>query len=422
MKPLRIISLFIVLITTSINLNGQYLSPGNNQQDCNASFSVILDSLSTAPYLYHFKDLSTGAFNKWTWDFGDGTTSQELNPSHQYAQSGTYPVCLTIEDQNNLSNCFDQACQDIITLKYFSVGGLVYAGEQPLNNPVNEGDTGIASLYRIVNSRITFVEDEYFYEYGYYWFGYLFPGDYMIKIGLTENSTHYKDYFTTYFSEAISWTKADILTVSGSDQFAADIHLEPVKSLAPGSGLIRGYVKFEQGNLYNMPPISKTNVILADKYHNPLVFTHPDGSGYFEFSEVPFDSYYISADATGKPSSTVNVSITENVPTVEGINLTVFGSNTNFIHEDPGQGISLLRIYPNPIMDNVHICLFTVISGPVGIKLTDVNGRDQYSTTIKLESGYNDISIPATNLPKGLYLLMLQPQGSYQPVTAKFVK
>ena len=32
-----------------------------------------------------------------TWDFGDGTTSTEANPTHKYAQSGKYKVSLTID-------------------------------------------------------------------------------------------------------------------------------------------------------------------------------------------------------------------------------------------------------------------------------------------------------------------------------------
>jgi PKD repeat protein len=435
MKSLRIISLAIFLVNFTINLQAQYQSTVNNEsaylddqqpftpgQECDAVFSIVLDSLTTVPYLYHFKDLSTGSFNKWTWDFGDGNTSQEQHPSHQYAEPGTYTVCLTIEDENNMNNCSDQACQDIITLKYYSLGGQVYAGEHPLNNPVNEGDTGIASLYRMVNNQITFVEDQYFYEYGYYWFGYLFPGDYLVKIALTDNSTHFKDYFTTYYGDATSWTKAELMTISGTDQFAADIHLEGVKSLSSGTGAIKGYVKFEQGNLFNMPPIAQTSVILADENHNPLIYTHPNNSGYFEFSSIPFDSYYLSADATGKPSSTVNVAISQSVPLVEGINLTVFGSNVNFIPEETSHGLILLRIYPNPIQDHLKISLFSVISGPAGIAMNDVTGKVCYSTIKKLETGFNDIIIPASNLQKGIYLLVIQPQGSHQPVTAKFVK
>jgi len=41
-----------------------------------------------------FTDQSTGEPNKWQWNFGDGYTSTEKNPTHTYANAGTYEVQL----------------------------------------------------------------------------------------------------------------------------------------------------------------------------------------------------------------------------------------------------------------------------------------------------------------------------------------
>ena len=35
----------------------------------------------------------------WYWTFGDGNTSTELNPVHEYESSGTYEVCLTVSNE-----------------------------------------------------------------------------------------------------------------------------------------------------------------------------------------------------------------------------------------------------------------------------------------------------------------------------------
>jgi PKD repeat protein len=43
-----------------------------------------------------FADQSTGGPTGWSWDFGDGGTSTQKNPSHTYAQAGTYAVALTV--------------------------------------------------------------------------------------------------------------------------------------------------------------------------------------------------------------------------------------------------------------------------------------------------------------------------------------
>jgi PKD repeat protein len=47
-----------------------------------------------------FKDLSQGEITSWKWDFGDGTTSAEQNPTHQYkdrpGREGIYTVILNV--------------------------------------------------------------------------------------------------------------------------------------------------------------------------------------------------------------------------------------------------------------------------------------------------------------------------------------
>ncbi len=55
-----------------------------------------------------FQDSSSFATG-WLWDFGDGNTSQEQNPIHQYDSNGTYQVCLEVT--NFLGK--DTTCQEL---------------------------------------------------------------------------------------------------------------------------------------------------------------------------------------------------------------------------------------------------------------------------------------------------------------------
>ena len=45
-----------------------------------------------------FTDLSTGIPSNWLWDFGDGNTSTDQNPTHAYAVGGTYFVSLIVSN------------------------------------------------------------------------------------------------------------------------------------------------------------------------------------------------------------------------------------------------------------------------------------------------------------------------------------
>ena len=63
----------------------------------------------TAPLTVQFNDTSTNATN-WNWDFGDGTTSTEQNPTHTYNTPGTYTIKLTVtgpggSDEKIIENC-----------------------------------------------------------------------------------------------------------------------------------------------------------------------------------------------------------------------------------------------------------------------------------------------------------------------------
>lgn len=43
-----------------------------------------------------FMDASTGNVTSYSWDFGDGTSSDQQCPGHKYNESGTYKVSLTV--------------------------------------------------------------------------------------------------------------------------------------------------------------------------------------------------------------------------------------------------------------------------------------------------------------------------------------
>jgi PKD repeat protein len=46
----------------------------------------------------NFTDLSTGSIARWSWDFGDGTTSTLQNPVKRFTNGGTYTVTFAIAD------------------------------------------------------------------------------------------------------------------------------------------------------------------------------------------------------------------------------------------------------------------------------------------------------------------------------------
>jgi hypothetical protein len=80
-------------------------------------------------------------------------------------------------------------------LSYYDLGGHLFAGQYPINNPFNTGDTGIIYLYRVINNTIIPTDTLQFSNLGYFFFSHVLEGKYILKARLTKNSIHYKDYY-----------------------------------------------------------------------------------------------------------------------------------------------------------------------------------------------------------------------------------
>ncbi|AKB29105.1 cell surface protein [Methanosarcina siciliae T4/M] len=71
-----------------------YITVGSVVLAPEANFSAD-PTTGTAPLSVQFTDESTNTPTSWTWDFGEGDTSTEQNPTHTYETIGTYTVKLT---------------------------------------------------------------------------------------------------------------------------------------------------------------------------------------------------------------------------------------------------------------------------------------------------------------------------------------
>lgn len=84
----------------------------------NSSSSVFIRE----PYEIYFLDKTQDFFGKplsgivWNWNFGDGTTSKEVNPIHRYLKIGDYIVkCITTDTITNFQSDYSK----LISVKNF---------------------------------------------------------------------------------------------------------------------------------------------------------------------------------------------------------------------------------------------------------------------------------------------------------------
>jgi len=84
--------------------NGWLLPPPNQPPISNFTYTP---STPTDLNVIQFTDKSNdsdGTIASWNWNFGDGSTSALQNPTHHYADEGTYHVTLTVTDDDGASN------------------------------------------------------------------------------------------------------------------------------------------------------------------------------------------------------------------------------------------------------------------------------------------------------------------------------
>jgi len=72
-------------------------------------------------------DGGTSTSYTWAWDFGDGNTSDEQNPTHKYSEAGTFDVTLYVTDSDGNQG------GDYVTL--------VISDNEPSNGGSQDGDT-----------------------------------------------------------------------------------------------------------------------------------------------------------------------------------------------------------------------------------------------------------------------------------------
>ncbi|MCQ0113106.1 beta strand repeat-containing protein, partial [Zhouia amylolytica] len=152
-----------------------------------AQFSVD-DTLGCGPFTVNFTDESTIEGNdtveEWLWDFGDGNTSTEQNPTHTYESVGVYNVSLTIKMAiTGLTNTNTKS-------KFIQVVGLT----PDFSSDVTTGCTPLT---------VSFTDNTVFYGPSSDWFWDF--GD-----GNTSNATSPKHTYTTVGVFDVSLTVTDI--------------------------------------------------------------------------------------------------------------------------------------------------------------------------------------------------------------------
>jgi len=389
---------------------------------CSAEFVVKLDSSSVTPNTFRFFDLSTGSPDHWSWNFGDGTVSTERNPVHVYTISGRYKACLSIARDKLDAPCSDSSCMMIDPPKYYSIGGHVFTGDHPINNPVSTGDTGVAFLYKLLSNHVVAFDTVTFTYLGYYTFPHLLAGDYIIKVALTSGSLNAAKYAPVYYIKQVYWQQSLLMGISDTSIFNFDIYLKRVNDSTIGNGRISGRVQ-RQVQTSGRFTLYRSEVLLLDSLKNIINYTLSDASGNFSFPDIPYGNYLLFVESTGKFSKFSQVRISEQNPVVDTLVLGIYDHNITGITEVTASAyVTAGTPFPNP--SSAAVCTPLTVTKPVDLLTTvySIQSVPLLHSRSHFNPGSFHFFTDLSSLSPGIYILVIRTSEGERICNEKIIK
>jgi PKD repeat protein len=385
---------------------------------CEAFFTYVPDT--TNILVYNFYDQSTGNITDYSWDFGDGSTASGQILSHAFPGIGTYQVCLTVSNNDTLDPCTDSICViiDLAPQQSYLLGGLLYAGNFPINNPFNSGDVGYAFLYRILDNNFIPADTVEFDTLGYFYFTSVPEGSYIIKGGLAEGSVHFGDYLPGYHDVVSRWQEADPVTLD-ADYFMAHVHMYPLLDLPSGVSHLEGYVVADDSKGV-AGRTAGCEVILRDSAGQPVKIAYTDASGAFRFDFLPEGSYSVVAEYTGLWSETVNVTLDPVQPVADSIEVRLHFS-PQATGEPAVRPAFEVHVFPNPASGELNIDIRTVRPQELRYDLIGSQGQTLVTREILIPAGTFLEKMAVSGTPPGIYILRTSNIQTGEAVSVRVV-
>jgi len=455
--------------------------------DCETAFgfSVNYDIKTFAPALVlNFYSKATPNVTEWNWDFGDGTTSNEQNPTHifnfplirdsiNYYSNGDRKVCLTAK---TLTGCVANYCQTIN----------IYMNTTPPVEPVPQchamfkyyRPTDIVSIpevipYKLIDasegkvvSRLWQFEDGTF----------SLEAEPLVSFNFMKPTQ--KVCLTIYTADSCSSTWCETITVSGKPDSiyitkpVLTYRMRYISSFPPQMSSCAGYVKaevFMNDTLINADNFVWSNGDKGQEVKNlcptqiySVKATTTDGtvvSGTFLFNsdgtvtEAPYnwwvsgvndnplmrdnlynqnyivewklcDGTMIRSDSIPRNSTNCG---TEDATLIlkDASGNVVYSANVSLktlaTSVSSLQAKALVKLFPNPVRDVLNISWSGTLLIEMQIEILDITGKSLSNQKIYQVEPGQTVSLNVTTLPKGIYLCKMVSEKKVIG-TEKFIK
>lgn len=402
---------YIVCLTITDMLTGcqntfcdSLLIGGGGSGPCFANFTYNVGALGAV----HFTNTSSGggiAFNSF-WSFGDGNTSTQTNPTHFYNTPGPFTVCLFI----STPNCMDSVCKVVQTggggPRYFISGEVVKGNGNP---PA----VGNALVYLIEHDStagtLTAVDSMFTSQRGYYSFTLSAPGSFLVKAGLTPNSTDYLNYLPTYHGNSTFWNFGTYVHLNPMNPANQNVNINLIGGNNPGGPVFVGGLISQGAGFVPGPgdPVPNVSVLVFDGNDQPITHGVSDANGRYRIDQLPYGTYKIYAEIAGKTSTPHIITISPGNPFPNNLDFVV---NSTWIALGLNEDLETIdfKVYPNPTQGKMNVQLELETPTEMLIQITNNLGQVVLEKTNQYEAGKQNIEIDAQDLPTGVYQLQIK--------------
>ena len=399
---------------TSITSTGVFLQQSVN---CQPSYSVAPNGLSVTFIDNSYTNTGTPAAN-YLWDFGDGNVSTQTGTvTHQYAQAGTYTVCLSLNDAT--INCSNQLCA-AVGVGSIGGGGSLAIGIVMADSIPTPNATVYLIAYDSLLNTMTVVDTMNTNSSGIFYFMPQATATYYIKAAPLAGTALFNTHMPTYYGDVVNWQNA-IAYNPLNGVLLATINLVPVV-LRPGAGNLWGNV----ANAGYMPAghsMAGLSVILMNTnggITTACKHTLTNANGSFSLPSLDYGSYKAMVEIPGMPSAQYNVNITAANPNTNNLNFVATNNNIALANAEQELLSASLGILPNP-NNGVFVLNFdATAANNAQIRIFDALGRLVLEQNAQFFEGSNKLPLQLNNVQEGVYLVQLKTNNATAQV--RFVK
>ncbi|MBX7243122.1 MAG: PKD domain-containing protein, partial [Bacteroidia bacterium] len=315
----------------------------------------------------------------YNWNFGNGATSTQFNPTYTYPNPGAYTVCLTIYDS---TGCQSTYCDSVIISgsgtncqAYFY--GNVSGNTVAFTNNSTPNNNTVTYSWDFGNGTSTAINPSYTY-----------PSAGLYGVCLTMNVLGPNGNITC------TSTYCDSVLIQGGG--SGNCNASFVDTLVPGTTMIQ-FSSTSTGNIVS------------------YLWTFPGGS----------PSTSTSPNPTVQFNSMQPVNVTLTITCLDSAGNTVTSTATKMITFTTDIEDAFIQsasdIYPNPSSTMAYMDIELKENSELSTKIVSVTGQVVAEKTGKYAAGKQQLQLNTESLSAGFYFVQITANGN-TVITKKFVK